>query len=79
MKKLRNLTVLFLFVLAALGFNPVAIQADEPEAPGPDCTWAYGAGGYNGTWTCPWGCYHYFHERGQWVHKGTGCAPTVYD
>jgi hypothetical protein len=78
MRKLRNLTVLFLFVLAAMGFNPVAIQA-SPEAPGPDCTWSYGAGGYNGTWSCSWGCdYYYFHERGAWVHTGTDCLP-MYD
>lgn len=78
MRKLRSLTVLFLLVLAAMGLNPVAIQA-EPEAPGPECSWSYGVSSYSGTWTCPWGCYHYFYERGQWVMKGTGCDLPMYD
>lgn len=80
MRKLRNLAVLFLFVLAAMGFNPVAIRA-EPEAPGEDCTWSYGASYYTGTWSCPWGCdYHYFHENFEWVQKGSDCeGGEVYD
>jgi hypothetical protein len=76
MKKLRNLTVLFLFVLAALGFIPVAIQAEEgaPEAPGSDCIWVYGPNN-TGIWSCSWGCdYFYEYCENGWSEPEESCA-----
>lgn len=69
MKKLRNLMLPSLFVLSALCLQPVAIQA-EPEAPGADCYWIYGANS-TGIWSCSWGCdYIYAYENGEWVEIG---------
>ncbi len=76
MRKLRNVTVLFLLVLAVMGFNPAAIQAEEaPESPGPGCIWVYGPGGWSGVWSCSWGCdYAYEYDGSSWSPAGQLCV-----
>ncbi len=81
MKKLRNLTALFLLVFAAIGFHPVVAGAEEaPEPPGPDCVWSGSTQGLNGTWygayLCSWGCdYTYKYSGGSWSQTGEVCGP----
>jgi len=77
MRKLRNLAVLFLLVLAAMGFNPVTIQA-SPEPPGEGCVWAYGGSSWSGAYSCSWGCdYFYEYDGENWSQVGENCE--VYD
>ena len=72
MRTLRNLTLSFLLVLAALGFHPVPTQA-SPEAPGSDCLWVYSPSG--GIYSCSWGCdYFYDYSDGEWVLIGQNCV-----
>jgi hypothetical protein len=86
MKTLRNLTVSFLLVLAAIGFNPVVnrAMADEPEPPGPGCLWAgstyMGNGCWSGAYSCSWESQHcdYLFEycNGSWSQVGDpSCTP----
>jgi hypothetical protein len=76
MRKLRNLAVLLLLVLAAMGFNPAIIQAEEaPESPGPSCIWAYGSSSWSGVYSCSWGCdYFYEYNGSSWSLVGQNCV-----
>ena len=75
MKNLRNLAVLSLLVLAALGSHPATIQAEEaPDSPGPGCVWAYGSSYWSGVYSCDWGCDYYYEYNGSsWSQMGQSC------